>query len=666
MKRFFALLLAALMALSLSACKDQKDVSATVPTTDSVAPTTPPSGDVERYDLNEIDLEGIGELLAQRDEAAVSHIRLDGLCTPVELELQGTELVSVTAYGFTATVSPAAEEYNSIYGNLWPVIYDYGELIVLNIWHDDIGYTCVMFPDQSYIENYPDEEFSVMVYKEEGGGLVQYQFAMKFRGIEQWDTGPIDQATGHDDFYYSIDDAQWDGEVFHVISRDSYTISDCYALDEIFDTAKENGLYPEFDTLDELLAYNATEKGNNEQGETPDATRDEIRYFDELRAVYEYDSNRNLLTESFYTQMTDSVFFTKEHSYDEQNREVAGSWHFGGDEAYRYTNAYDEKGRLTETVWYQNGQEVERFVYAYQKNSHTETFYQNGQKQYTYTFNDSGELTAHSIFKDNEEIKTEDVKGLVKTELLTDIWFPFMDNGTIHRPYRYMGTVPTEAPANALKTAEADGSYILISEGVDEEENEAYRHEYHYSADDKLLRAVHIWDGVESSRIEYQYDSNGRRVLENSYIEGVKDVTTRRQYNSAGLLISLEREYADGYFDYILTEENGEEVTKKYTYTNRKETYRYNDQGLLAETVVYGDGQEIDRITYEYDSSGYVLPSTDTYEYVYNSKGVLTGIWLIGEQYAAGMAQLRSRTVYVTPENANQLQEIMLRELSWY
>ena len=661
MKRILMLLLIAVMLLSLVACKnDEVPPTTTLPTTEAL------KEEMEHFDLNEIDLESIGELLVERQQDGYCKIQLDGLCTPVILELEGTDVVTVSAYGTTVCVAEEAQGYSSIYGNLWPVIYDYGELIVLNIWHDEIGYTCVIFPDNSYLETFPDEEFSVMVYEEEGGKLVQYQFAMKFLGINQWDTGPIDQATKRDDFYYSIDDAQWDAEAFHVISRDSYTISDCYELDEIFDAAKENGLYPAFDTLDELLAYNATEKGNNEQSQTPDSTREEVRFFDELRAVYEYDSNRNLLTEDYYTDVTDSLYFTKNHTYDEQNREIAGSWIFNGEETYCYTNAYDEKDRLTETVWYQNDQEVERFVYAYQKNGHTETFYQNGEKQYVYTFDSKGQLTAHSIFKDNEKIKTTDVKSLVKAELLTDIWFPFMDNGTVHSPYRYIGTVPTPAPADALKTTEADGSYVLIAEGVDTEFDEAYRHEYHYSADDKLLLTIHIWDGVESSRIEYQYDNNGQRILENSYLEGEKDVTTRRQYNSDGLLISLEREYADGYHDYILTEENGEEVTKEYTYTNRKETYCYNDRGLLAETVIYGDGQEFNRITYKYDNNGYVLPSMDTYEYVYNAKGILKGIWLVGKESAPGMVQLRSRTVYVTPENANQLQEIMLRELSWY
>ena len=157
-KKMLAWLLAAVMLLSMAACKKPVEPVETTP-----AATDPATDETEHFDLSQIDLEGIGELLAQRDETAVSHIRLDGLCTPVELELQGTELISITAYDSTVTVDPAAEEYSSIYGNLWPVIYDYGELIVLNIWHDEIGYTCVIFPDNSYLETFPDEEFSVMV-----------------------------------------------------------------------------------------------------------------------------------------------------------------------------------------------------------------------------------------------------------------------------------------------------------------------------------------------------------------------------------------------------------------------------------------------------------------------------------------------------------------------
>jgi hypothetical protein len=82
--------------------------------------------------------------------------------------------------------------------------------------------------------------------------------------------------------------------------------------------------------------------------------------------------------------------------------------------------------------------------------------------------------------------------------------------------------------------------------------------------------------------------------------------------------------------------------------------------------VSYANGEPFRTDTYEYDDNGYILPSRDTFQYVYNVEGVLEGIWLIYDDWASGVAQLRSRTVYVTPENAQQLQKIMRNELTWF
>ena len=657
MKKLLALLLAVLMLLFLVACGQNE---AEKPTTTTAEPTTQvPEDSLEHYDLSQIDLVGIGELLAQREEYTVSRIRLDGLCTPVVLELRGTNLVSISAYGITAFVDPASAEYAGIYGNVSPTIYEHQGLIFLNVWKDNIGYSCVMCPDGTYLETFPDKEYSVMIYVNSEGQMVQSQFARKFMGIEQWETGPIDMAFARDDFYYSIDKASWTEEAYSVTSGESYTISDCFDLDEIFVNAKLNGLYPEFDTLDELLTYNAMDRN-------PDSVREEVSYFDELRAAYDYDSHRNLITETFYT-LANNVYFIKNHTYDDRDLDVAGSWHFCGQEVYRYTHSYDSKERLIETVWYQGDQEVERFAYTYHsEGGHTETFYQNGEKKYTYTFDESGELIAHSIYEDGKQSKTKDVKSLVKTQLLTDIWFPIVDNDTLHFDYRYDGTFLIEAPKDAKATTAADGSYILTHESIDEEDGERCQHEYHYDANDHLVKVVHCAEGSEFLRDEYQYNSKGLRIEQTTYLDGEQDMISKFEYNRAGLLTRLERTYVSDQTDYILTNENGNEVTKEYTYTVHAETYRYNAQGLLVEIVYYADDLEIDRDTFEYDANGYVLPSMDTYQYEYNAEGILETVWLVYEDWSAGAVQLRSRTVYVTQENARQLQEIMRNKLSWF
>lgn len=661
-KRTIALLMAAVLLLCLAGCK--KD-DAQKPTETSPVATGPANGETEHFDLSEIDLAEIGELFAQRDHTARYKVQLDGLCTPVVLELLGTELVSITAYDTTVLVDTGAANYNSIYGNLSPAIYEHDGLIILNIWDGDVGYSCVICPDSTYMESFPDDEYSIMIYEDEDGRLCQSQFAMKFVGIQQWETGPIDQAFSRDDFYYSVDDAAWSEEEYSVISRETFTISDCFDLDEIFSKAKAEGLYPDFETLDELLEYNATQK-KEPQEDSQSPSLDEITYFDELRATYEYDGQQNLVNETYYTLM-DDAFFSKTHTYDEENREISGSWIYQDEEVYRFTNTYDQTGKLAETVWYQGDREVERFTYTYDsKGGHTETFSQNGEKKYTYTFDGSGELIAHSVYKNGKEIKTKDVKSLVKTQLLTDSWFPNMDNGTLHFDYRYNGTAPMDAPKEAEATVAADGSCILTYESIDDEDGLHYQSEYHYNAKDQLVKAIHCTEGSEYLRDEYQYDGSGQRILQTTYIDGEQDMVSKFEYNRDGLLSRLERTYADEQTDYILTTENGEEVTKEYTYTVHAETYRYNDQGLKTETLYYADGQKINQDTFEYDANGYVLPSMDTYQYQYNAEGVLEAVWLIYEDWSAGAAHLRSRTVYVTPENARQLREILHHELSWF
>lgn len=648
-----------LTAFSIILCcwgcsKPQLPQVTTEPSTEPVTEAAEPG--MERYDLSRIDLAGIGEMLIARGQEALCKLQLDGLCTPVVLELEGTQLRSITAYGITAQVDPAAEEFAAIYGNLSPAIYDHNGLVFLNIWHGDIGYSCVMCPDGTYMETFPDEEYSVMIYVNSDDRMVQSQFARKFAGIDQWETGPIEMATGRDDFYYSIDAATWTQGKYSVTAMESYTISDCFELDEIFYNAKADGLYPAFDTLDELLASNAGGRG-------PDSTRETVSYFDEVRAVYDYDGRHNLITETFYT-MFDQEFFVKEHSYDDRDLEVAGSWFFQGQEAYRYTHTYDSKDRLTETVWYTGQQEVERLQYTYgSSGGYTETFSQKGEKKYTYTFNEDGELTAHSVYQDGKEVATKDVKKLVKAQLLTDIWFPFIDNGTLHFGQRYNGTVPVEAPREAEAVTASDGSYKLVYENADEEDGQLLHHEYHYNAKDRLIKAIHRTEDGEYLRDEYQYNSKGLRTEQTTYLDGEKDMVSKFEYNAAGQLVRLERTHI--FKNESPDAESSGEEAPEYLYAVREETYRYNKKGQLVETVTYAEGQQTDQRTFAYDENGYVLPATDTYEYVYNHEGVLQEIWLIYEDWSSGAAQLRSRTVYVTAENAHQLQRILHDQLSW-
>lgn len=657
MKKLLAFLLALAMTAGLFGC-GQKVPEEPLPSAD--ATTGPVSDGTEEFDLNETDLSTIGELLSDRELGTPYRITLKGLCTPVVLELDGIDLVSISAFEQTVPVSPEAEGYASIYGNLSPCIYDHDGIIYLNIWQGDIGYTCVLFPDGTYLEQYPDEELSLMTYVDEQGQPVQSQFAVKFNTIEQWDGAILENAASRDDFYYCIDAVEWTEEGSTVTAGEYYTISDQFDLDEIFTRLKGEGYFEEFDTLDELLAHEAAPE---QQPHPDDTVRQEDRCIDTLIQAQEYDSRNNLITETFYED-GEEPFFIKTHQYDDKDREISGAWSCRGEEVYRYVHTYSDRGQLTETVWYTGNQEVERYTYTYRANSaYSKTFWQNGEKKYTYDFDAQGNLCGHRVYRNGQTVETQNPEALVKTQLLTDLWLPVLDNYPVSSHYYYDGTIPTEDSGAWEVTTHADGSRVLVQGETDEEDGLYYEVARSYNADGLLQQVSYRLEGTEYSREEYEYNANGACTRVVGYQDGEPEYTTENQYNSDGLLIRSDTNYANqqSYYTYD-HDDNGQEVT----YTTHSETYRYNDQGLLVETVVYEDSREVERTAWEYDRYGNVLPRLDSYEYHYDPEGILTQIELTLEDRCAGIAQLRSRTVYVTRENARQLQQIMRQELSWF
>ena len=175
------------------------------------------------------------------------------------------------------------------------------------------------------------------------------------------------------------------------------------------------------------------------------------------------------------------------------------------------------------------------------------------------------------------------------------------------------------------------------------------------------MTATYLRQSFEYRREEYQYGQDGS-VQQTVYTNGDEecDFIITHQYNSNGLPVRTEtvlfnRSDPDDHpgLSIVVSSEIPERITTV-------ETYRYNDRGLLVETITFRDNTEIHRTTYDYDEKGYPLPRHDLpYEYTYNAEGTLEQVWLLQGEYADGAAQLRSRTVYVTPENAHLLQEIM-------
>lgn len=185
-----------------------------------------------------------------------NEITIEGLITPVTFYLDENTLVGYGVYGYYFDVNQQTLAYTNMTGNVTTDLFQYGDALVLNIWHDFIGYTLIMTPEGGWV-HYPFEGRSLMVHRDEVNNLVCTQFSTKFNStVYQWVTAPLDLATSRDEFYYATGTCTIEGYSVTPCLGPEVSIGDVYDLDVMFETAKYNGYYGEFDTVDELLAYN--------------------------------------------------------------------------------------------------------------------------------------------------------------------------------------------------------------------------------------------------------------------------------------------------------------------------------------------------------------------------------------------------------------------------
>lgn len=659
-------------------------VPPTVPPTDPpTQPTDPPvepdDGMLEYEGQKYASFGEIVEKLEQQGQLALSEhsVQIGGLVSPVTLQMEYARVVSITAFGRTQEVAAQAPDYSFVSGNGAAALYDYQDAIILNIWHGNIGYSCAMTAQGTTAE-YPAEGISRMFYRDDSGELRWVQTACKFNAIEdRWATAPVDLAVSREEFYYSEGTAILENGTVRMDEGTAYTICDAFDLDQIFSNAKMNGQYPDYETVDELLVCNQQAEAPAEDdpaGYRIHRVYDEggkltmrLEYYRGHRlTTYEYDDRGNLVRKIGYQIYGEH--FCYEYAYDDQGREIAASCYFYGDlKDYRYTKSYDTAGNLIEKVYFEDDKENQRFTYAYfASGSRSETFYQSGERKYTYFFDSKGELVGQTLYWDGVAHATEDVTGLVKVQLVTDAWIPILDNEPKHFHFRHDGAEPVPDPVEGEITYHDDGSWSLIHGSIDEEDGLYYESERLYDANNRLIQEVYRTAGEETSRFTYSYDAGGNMVQSVHYKEGQEYCRTVRQFDDAGRLIKSTTSYTEeeGYYCYVPNEQ-GEQI---WTYVGFMESaceYFYNEKGWLIEAVSYQDGKENNRVTYAYDDAGRLLFQWDYYRYIYDADGMLSRVQIVYDEWAAGDVIFHYRTVYVTEQTAEALRQNLNKVLEF-
>lgn len=245
MKRWIVAIISVLILLSAAACASKPD------------PTIP----ADEYDLA-YDMQEYGhfaDILDENERMGQYTILLNGLHTPVLVEMDGMDVLSVRAYGQTAELGAAGTAFQ---GSTPVSIRATENAVVINMSRDFDGETILLTQAQCHRFR-PDGEISTQVYVREDGTLAYGRYWGHYvTSFEHWDTAPLDLCTGRDHFLYETGSAEiLDGEVI-LTPEKTVTVSDAYDLDAMFTRARETGAYDAYETLDALLAAN--QAGANE------------------------------------------------------------------------------------------------------------------------------------------------------------------------------------------------------------------------------------------------------------------------------------------------------------------------------------------------------------------------------------------------------------------
>lgn len=182
-------------------------------------------------------------------------ILLNGLHTPVFVDMNGMDVLSVRAYGQTVDLGLDG----CLFQDTTPVnIHTTTDAVVINISWDYDGKTIILTKDQSHTFQ-PQASISTQIFVETDGSLRYYRYWGEYvTSFNQWDYAPLDLCTGRDQFLYEKGRAELVGTEFVLTPEQTVTVSDEYDLDALFAEAQAAGLYEEYETVDECLAANKT------------------------------------------------------------------------------------------------------------------------------------------------------------------------------------------------------------------------------------------------------------------------------------------------------------------------------------------------------------------------------------------------------------------------
>lgn len=246
MKRRIFALIGIVMMLALTACAAAPEADAA----DLV------------YDMNEYNYFGdIFEAKAPEEWESMGAytVLLEGLDTPVTVHMDGTDVLSIDAFGQTAELgeSGLANEYHDGYSPVYD-IRSTKDAVVIRVSGGEFSEDSIVITKGGCHTFEPENGYYTSIFPGEDGTLDYSRTWERMNDFEQMGFEALATCTGRDEPIGETGSVEIVGGEVVLTPEVTVTVSDGYDLDALFAEGKEAGAFEAYETLDDLLAANGS------------------------------------------------------------------------------------------------------------------------------------------------------------------------------------------------------------------------------------------------------------------------------------------------------------------------------------------------------------------------------------------------------------------------
>jgi hypothetical protein len=212
------------------------------------------------YDMNDYDFfwQVLEEKSPEEWESMGAYtVLLKGLDTPVTVHMDGTDVLSVDAFGQTAELgeSGLANEYHDGYSPVYD-IRSTKDAVVIRVSGGEFSEDSIVITQDGCHTFEPENGYYTSIFPGEDGTLDYSRTWYTLADFEQSGFYALESCTGRDEPLYETGRVEIKGDDLVLTAEETVVLSDQYDLDALFAEGKAAGAFEQYDSLDALLEAN--------------------------------------------------------------------------------------------------------------------------------------------------------------------------------------------------------------------------------------------------------------------------------------------------------------------------------------------------------------------------------------------------------------------------